>query len=434
MPIHLTRRRFLHTSLAASASLTMGSRLTADDKPASPNERINIGIIGVNGRGAGNLAGVAGENIVALCDVDEDRAKDARKNYPKATFTQDFRRLLDQKDIDAVVISTPDHMHAIPAVRAMQAGKHVYCEKPLAHSVQEVRVMMALAAKQKVATQMGTQIHAEDNYRRVVEVVQSGVLGPIRRVHVWCEKKPDPGRMARQEAKIPAGLNYDLWLGPAPHRPYHPAHVHFNWRWWWDFGGGVLGDMACHYMDLPHWALGLRTPTRVSAVGKVTYEGDNQMPDLMQVEYFYAARGEQPPVQLTWYHGVRGPDLSGKVKYDKYGSGVLFEGDRGKLLADYSKYRLLPEEQFKDFTPPKQSIAKSVGHHREWLNAIRTGSPTTCNFAYSGALAEAVLLGNVAYRCRQTIECDGQAGRVTNVPEAAAYLQREYRKGWTLGG
>src|SRR5262249_48175034 len=160
-------------------------------------------------------------------------------------------------------------------------------------------------------------------------LVQADVLGPIRRVHVWCEKKPEPGKMARQESKIPAGLNYDLWLGPAPHRPYHAAHVHFHWRWWWDFGGGVLGDMACPYMDLPCGARGLRTPTRVAAVGKVTYEGDNQMPDLMQVEYFYPARGEQPPVQLTWYHGVRGPDLSGKVKYDRYGSGVLFEGEKG---------------------------------------------------------------------------------------------------------
>jgi predicted dehydrogenase len=432
MPQRVSRRRFLGESVAAGASLALVGALPAGERKLSANERLNLGIIGVAGRGADNLAGVRSENIVALCDVDENRAGKARAAFPQASFYEDFRRLLDQKDIDAVVISTPDHMHAIPAVWAMRAGKHVYCEKPLAHSVHEVRVMRETAAKHKIVTQMGTQIHAQDNYRRVVELIQADVIGPVRRVHVWCEKKPSPGFRSKEDAKPPEGLHYNLWLGPAPYRPYHPSHLHFNWRWWWDFGGGILADMACHYMDLPHWALNLQTPSSIAATGKVTYQGDNNVPDLMQVDYQYSARASQPPVHLTWYHGAPGPDLSGKVTYEGFHSGVLFEGEKGMLLADYGHHKLFPEEKFKDFVPPKRTIPSSIGHHREWLEAIRGGGSTTCNFDYSGALAEAVLLGNVAYRCGQKIDWDGKAGRVTNAPAAANFLQREYRKGWTL--
>jgi predicted dehydrogenase len=288
--------------------------------------------------------------------------------------------MLEQRDIEAVVVSTPDHLHAPVAVAAMRAGKHVYCEKPLAHSVHEIRVMMETAARMRVVTQMGTQIHAEDNYRRVVELVQAGAVGPVRRVHVWCSNRCQPGFRARGETTPPRGLNYDLWLGPAPYRPYHPSHLHFVWRYWWDFGGGVLADMACHYMDLPHWALNLRTPTRVSAVGSVSYRADNKMPDRMQVEYHYAARGDAPPVHLTWYHGVSGPDLSGRVRYPGYASGVLFVGERGELLANYGNHRLMPEERFRNYRRPEPTIPRSVGHHREWLDAICTGGTTTCNF------------------------------------------------------
>lgn len=428
----ISRRRFLGDSAALGAAFALNGPLSAQEKKAPPSERLNLGIIGVNGRGKGNLEGVSGENIVALCDVDTNRATEAREAFPRAKFYQDFRRLLDHKDIDAVVISTPDHMHAIPGVMAMRAGKHIYCEKPLAHSVHEVRMMMQTASKHQLVTQMGTQIHAGDNYRRVVELIQSGVLGPIRRVHAWCDKEPEPCRRAEEETVPPEGLAYDLWLGPAPYRPYHKTSLHWSWRWWWDFGGGILADMACHYMDLPQWALGLSTPTSITASGSKSYEGDNEVPDRMQVDYDYPARGEQPPVHLTWYHGVKGPDLAGNVRYKGYGSGVLFEGEKGNLLASYSHHKLLPEDDFKDFVPPPQSILKSIGHHKEWIEAIKTGGTTTCNFAYSGLLAEAVLLGNVAYRCGQRIEWDGKSGKVTNTPEAVNYLQREYRKGWTL--
>ncbi len=355
---------------------------------------------------------------MALCDVDQTRAAPVRKRFPQARFYEDYRRLIEQKDIQAVLIATPDHHHACAAVGAMRSGKHVYCEKPLAHSVHEVRLMVETAARNKVVTQMGTQIHAGSNYRRVVEIIKAGVLGQVRRVQVWCERRPDPMFRAK-ESKPPESLNYDLWVGPAPLRTYPPYRfgsngIHFDWRWWWDFGGGVLADMACHFMDLPHWALNLRQPTTIAAQGKVTYQGDNQMPDLLQVDYEYPARGEQPPVHLTWYHGVPGPDLSGKVRYAGFTSGVLFEGEKGNLLANYGSYRLLPEDRFKGFQPPRPTIPDSVGHHREWLNAIRNGGATTCNFEYSGALAETVLLGNVAYRAGGgKLQYDAKTGRVT---------------------
>jgi predicted dehydrogenase len=426
------RRRFLERALALGSSLAFATAAHAEEASASPNEKVNLGVIGVAGRGADNLAAVSHENIVALCDVDLRRADRARSMFSKASFYEDYRRLLEQKNIDAVVISIPDHSHALAAISAMRSGKHVYCEKPLAHSVHEVRLMRETAKRNTLVTQMGTQIHAENNYRRVVEIVQTGTLGDIRRVHVWCQKRPTPGFRAKKDNPPPVGLNYDLWLGPAPYRPYHPSHLHFDWRWWWDFGGGMLADMACHYVDLPVWALNLGAPSRIAAIGKVIHEGDNDVPDLMQVEYQFPVRDAAPAVHLTWYHGVVGPDLSGKRYYPGFESGVLFEGEKGMLLADYGRHKLLPESTFKDFSPPKPTIPASIGHHREWLNAIKTGQPTTCNFNYGGALSEAVLLGNVAYRCGKELEWDASAGKVTNAPEAAAYMEREYRKGWAL--
>ena len=430
MTRRLTRRRFLHEAAGLTAAALAAATAAADDKRKSPGERLNVCVVGVAGQGAYDLANVESENIYALCDVDEDRAADARKAHPDAKFFKDFRQLLDLKEIDAVVCATPDHMHAFVGVNAMRAGKHLYCEKPLAHSVAEVRLMIKTAADQGLVTQMGTQIHAGDNYRRVVEIVQAGALGPVERVQVWCEKRPDL-RLLAKKTPVPGGLDWDLWLGPAPQQDYDPAFVPFHWRWFWDFGGGVLADMACHYMDLAHWALDLRAPLTVAAKGRKAKDGDQQTPDLLQVDYTYPARGDQPKVHLTWYDGVKGPDLGAKEAFQGFANGVLFEGPKGQLVADYNRYKLLPEDRFKDFTPPKQTIAPSIGHHKEWIEAIKGNGTALCNFAYSGPRAETVLLGNVAYRSGKSFAWDDKGGAADSA-EAAQDLKREYRKGWKL--
>ncbi len=379
--------------------------------------------------------------VTALCDVDEVRSAPVLKAHPRARFFTDYRRMLDQqKDLQAVLVATPDHHHAPAAMQAMRLGKHVYCEKPLTHSVHEARVMAETAARQRVVTQMGTQIHGGENYHRVVELVQAGVIGPVRRVQVWCNRGVDAGHRVRDKVPVPQGLHYDLWLGPAPEVAYPPfrvnnsTSVHFNWRWWWDYGGGALADMGCHFMDLPHWALGLRQPTTIAAQGRATYQGDNQLPDRMQVDYEYPARGAQPPVHLTWYHGVSGPDLTGKVRYQGYPSGVLFEGAKGNLIADYDKHALLPEDRFREVVLPGRTLRRSPGHYREFLQAIRDNTPTSSPFDYAAALTEAVLLGNVAYRCGNgaKLQYDAKTGRVANVAAADQYLRREYRRSWTL--
>ncbi len=426
----LSRREFLQqAALAGTAVATTGmatrSLLAA---PKSPNEKLNIGMIGVAAQGAYNLSNVATENIVALCDIDSQRLGVAAEKFPQAKKYADYRRLLDQADLDAVVVATPDFSHAIPVVWALRRGLDVYCEKPLAHSVYEVRQMREWAAKQKAVTQMGTQIHAGDNYRRVVELVQAGALGKIERVLVWMGGGIRPGKRVK-EGTPPAYVDYDLWTGPAPMRPFDEWHFHFNWRYWWDYGGGTLGDFGCHYMDLPFWALGLRYPTTIEAKGEKTSTGDNDVPDNMQVDYQFPARDKQSPVHMTWYHGKWKPE--GAEAY-KLGAAVLFEGERGRLLADYGTHKLFLEPGLTAETPP-QTIPPSIGHHQEWIQACKTRGATTCNFDYSGALAEAVLLGNVSYRAGgKKLEWDAQQLKATNCPEADAFLRREYRAGWTL--
>ncbi|MBX7073397.1 MAG: Gfo/Idh/MocA family oxidoreductase [Pirellulales bacterium] len=434
----VSRREFIRQALIAGAATSAaGAALGATRRPAlarekSANGRLNIGVIGVAAQGEYNLNSVASQNIVALCDIDAMRLAGAAARFPDAKQYKDYRKLLEQKDLDAVVIATPDHSHAIPAVWALRRGLDVYCEKPLAHSVWEVRQLREAAAANKAVTQMGTQIHAGDNYRRVVELVWSGAIGPVRRVHVWQGNAVRPGKRVK-EGTPPAYVDYDLWLGAAPYRPFHESHFHFNWRYWWDFGGGILADMGCHYIDLPYWALDLRYPTAVEAQGEKGYEGDNNVPGHLQADYYFPARstprGEQPEVKLTWYHGNRMPE--GAEQYKK-GAAVLFEGDRGRLLADYGTNQLFMNDGQTAETPPA-TIPSSIGHHAEWIEACKSRGPTTCNFDYSGALAETVLLGNVSYRAGQKrLEWDAEKLTATNCPEAAQYLRREYREGWTL--
>jgi len=427
----LSRRRFVQGSVGAVGSAWWGAaplvRVRAAGAPADP---LRVAVIGVAGQGAYNLGQVAHERVVALVDVDRKRAEKAQAEHPKARFFTDYRAMFDQmaREIDAVVLATPDHTHHHPAMMAMNLGKPVYVEKPLARTIAEVRQMSILAAQKKLATQMGTQIHAGENYRRVVEWVQSGVLGTIREVDVWCQRSPDAGRKVKAQP-MNAALNLDLWRGPVAEEYFQADHgnwPHFHWRWWWAFGGGVLADMGCHFMDLAFWALELGAPKRITATGEALRQADNTVPAKLKVVY------EFDRLKLTWYHGVDQPSLTNDAKQPGFANGVRFVGERGQLISDYGKHRLEPEAFARAVSAPKPTISKSIGHHREWLEAIRGNGRALCHFGYAGNLTEAVLLGNVAYRLGQPIEWDSTAMKVTNQKQADALLTREVREGWGL--
>jgi len=424
------RRRFLKIS-AALASAPFAATIVASFAE-SPNEKLNIAAIGVRGRGAANLAGVASENIVALCDVDANNLNEAAKDFPNAKLYRDFRRMFDEiaKEIDAVVVSTPDHTHAPAAAAAMQLGKDCYCEKPLTHCVYETRYLTELAIRNKLVTQLGTQIHAGDNYRRVVELVKANVIGTISEVHVWSAASYSGGDRPKDTPPVPPYLDWDLWLGPAPYRPYHPAYVPGRWRGWKDFGNGGLGDFFCHYSDLAFWALDLKYPTSVEAEGPEPHP--ESTPPWLIVRYEFPARNDLPPVRLTWYDGGKRPPIQGEAKLPDWGSGVLFVGEKGMLLADYGRRMLWPEEKFADLQPPPQTIPPSVGHHQEWIQACKTRGTTMCRFEYSGPLTEAALLGTVAFRVGQKIHWDAVNLKAVNCPEADPWINKPYREGWRL--
>jgi predicted dehydrogenase len=443
-----TRRHFLRQAAAAGA-VTLAPAIV---RGRNLNGKLNLAIIGAGGRGAANLKGVASENIVILCDVNEEGINAAARQFPNARKLVDFRKVYDHaKEFDAVVVSTAEHTHAFATLPALQLGKHVYCEKPLTHNIWEARVIREAAAKVKVATQMGTQIHAGDNYRRVVELIQSGAIGAVSEAHVWvgrawgwhateaeAKEAKDIVFVQERPAKadpVPAILNWDLWLGPAPKREFN--NVYFpgpKWYRWWEFGNGTMSDLGSHWIDLPFWALKLDHPLTIEASGPVPHK--EIAPASMQVEYQYGQRGTMPPVKLTWYQGVNKPQIWPKLQKDngipQWQSGVLFVGDKGMLLSDYSKHTLLPEAQFADFKRPDPFIPKSLGHYEEWIHACKTGEPTTCNFEYAGWLTEANHLGNVAYRVGKKLEWDEVQLRAKNAPEAEPLIHRKYRKGWKL--
>lgn len=434
-----SRRRFLSASAAASGALALGAfvNVAPAKQSKSPNEKLNLAGVGTTGRAGANLGELSYENLVCMADVDSNNLDKAAVKFSETRKYRDFRDMLEKEadKIDAVVVGTPDHTHAPAAAMALRLGKHTYCEKPLTHTVVEARTLANLAKEKKLVTQMGNQIHAGDNYRRVVELVQAGAIGEVAEVHVWANAVYT-GATFTTNTQAPAHLDWNLWLGPAPERPYTEGAHPFFWRRFWDYGTGSLGDFGCHYMDLPHWALELRGPSAVEATG--TPYDPVSTPGWCIAKYEYPARGKWPACRLTWYDSGKAPDeklaklTHSKVKPSTWKSGVLFVGSKGELLANYGEHYLFPEAQYADFKRPEQTIPKSIGHHREWTNAIRNGGPTTTNFDYAGALTEAVILGTVAYRHGSRIEWDAANLKITNSPDAAKWLHKEYRKGWEL--
>ena len=422
------RRAFLkRTIVGASVAPFFVPRLA---RAAKPGEKLNVALIGVANQGAYHLQNIAAENVVALCDVDDTFLRQAAEKHPGVKTFNDFRKLLELPNIDAVVVCTPDHTHAAIASAVMKSGRHVYCEKPLTRTVSETRALRKLAAESGKVTQMGTQIHAGDNYRRVVELIEKNAIGPVKEVHVWVNTVYGGKTRPSDKPPVPPGLHYDLWLGPIRPLAYHPEYLPFKWRNWWNFGGGGLADFGCHYMDLPHWALGLRSPATIEAEGP---ELSPDSPPLWQiVRYEYPARGEKPPVKLTWHHGGKVPQQLAPELLNEFRSGVLFVGEKGQLISDYGRHKLLPEKDFQSIQRPEPYIPKSIGHHKEWIEAIKNNGKTTCNFDYSGSLTEAVLLGNVAYRTGKKLEWDEGSLKAKNAPEADQYIQHDYRDGWSL--
>ena len=434
----VNRRTFLKHSAAIGAGVTIlkSGILKAGN---SPNDKLNVAVIGVAGRGGANLNGVKNENIVALCDVNEKNLAGAAERFPQAKTYIDWRKCLDQKNIDAVVCSTTDQTHAFINVWAMNRGKHVYCEKPLANSVEEARLVREtyLKNKGKLATQMGTQIHASDNYRRMVELIRGGAIGDVKKVHVWCSRTPEGGSYLPAVQPVPEHLNWDLWIGPAPFHPYNPGYFGgcLAWNRFWDFGSGQIGDMGSHMMDMACWALDLRLPTTCQAEGTPVHS--DTCPLWLTAEWEHPANDWRPAVKVNWYDGGKKPGMPSKVfNRDELFKGVLFHGEKGYLLCDYGYRILMPMGDLTHYTSPKAEdlIPPSPGHHQEWIIGCKTGKPTLCNFDYSGALIENNMLALVAYRVGQKLEWDAKNVKATNCPEADAYIYKQYRKGWVLNG
>ena len=442
----VTRRDFMGAAAAAAAFTIVPSHVLGGPGRTAPSEKLNIAGVGVGGQGGVDIEKVSSENIVALCDADWQRAAGTFRRYRKATKYRDFRKMLDkeEKNIDAVVVATPDHVHAPASMAAIKRGKHVYCEKPLTHSVYEARMIAQAAREHKVATQMGNQGQASPETRLICEYIWDGAIGAVREVHVWTDRPanglfkvywPQGVERPTDTPAVPDTLDWDVWLGPAPYRPYNPAYLPFVWRGWWDFGTGALGDIGCHRIDPIFRALKLKYPTSVEAsstlVNKETY------PVASIVTYDFPQRGDLPPVKLSWYDGGIRPPRPAEIADDQHmgDNGILFVGDKGKML----EHTLLPESKRKEYGRPPQMIPRSPGHYKEWIAACKGGKPAGSNFDHAGPLAETVLLGNVALRLelrekltRARLDWDPEKFEFTNLAEANQFLRREYREGWTL--
>ncbi len=430
---HPNRRQMLKTSAAVGAGFWLGTAPKV--RAVSPNEKLNVACIGVGGRGGANVGGVSGENIVAVCDVDEKRAGGNFVRFTKAKKYADFRKMLDEMDksIDAVTVSTPDHTHFHPASKAMLMGKHCYCEKPLAHNAWEARELTKIAKKMDVATQLGNQRHAHDGMRRTVEAVQAGVIGPIKEVYCFIGGSRGMPAMPTEFPAVPAHLDWDLWLGPAKDRPYSPSYCPYNWRFWWDFGTAETGNWGCHILDIPFWALKLKYPNRVDldVVPKPEEIDPQRTPKSMKTRLEFPAEEGHEALVLHWWHTT-----STKEVFDKHGAATggntLFVGSKGTITAGFGGYTA---KMFDGSEPakPAETIPKSPGFHAEWINACKGGPRATCDFVdYSGPLGEAVILANAAFRAGGGFDWDAEQFKASGNPKADDYIFPDYREGWKV--
>ncbi|MDX1907175.1 MAG: Gfo/Idh/MocA family oxidoreductase [Bacteroidia bacterium] len=481
----VSRRTFLsRTALTAGGLVIVPRYVLGGPGHVAPSDKLNIAAIGANGKGRVNInlssalnkLGGPRENIVALCDVDDNRLDETFRDFPKAKRYRDYRRMLEEMhtDIDAVIVSTPDHMHAVQAMAAMKLGKHVYVEKPLTHDVYEARMLTQAAKEYKVVTQMGNQGSSGDSIRQVCEWIWSGVIGDVTEVHAWTNRPVWPQGLTRPKEKpaVPAYLDWDLWLGTAPERPYHPGYHPFSWRGWWDFGTGALGDMACHILDPAFRALKLGYPISVEASASISYVKDwdpasrqDGVPSSSIIHFEYPARTDEngkswAPVKLSWYDGGLQPqrpeELADDEPFGGWDGGVLFIGSKGKMTCELfgDNPTLLPTSRMKDFQEPPRTLKRYEDNHQTiWVKACKGElSETTSPFSYAGPFTETILMGNLALRCldildkfkgpagklidgfggRRRLHWDGPNMRITNYEPANQFVKREYRKGWSL--
>ena len=464
----ISRRDFVSGAAASFAAFTIVPRSVLGGAASTPpSEKINLAFIGTGGQGIVNLKRLLEFpeiRVVAVCDVNEvsdysefyfggtagrEPARQiAEQFYAKqqpsgaykgvATYV-DFRQMLEErKDIDAVLVATPDHVHAVASMAAMKKGKHVYCEKPLTNTVYESRKMGETAREFKVATQMGNQGQASEGTRLMCEWIWDGAIGPVREVLAWTDRPggrwPQGVERPKETPPVPKTLNWDMWLGLAPFRAYNPIYMPFRWRGWCDFGTGALGDMGCHVLDPVFRALKLGHPTSVRA--ESTPFNRDSYPTASTVYYEFPARGDMPPVKLTWYDGGRLPERPAELEAGRRmpESGTIFVGDNGKIISDeYSGApRIIPESKMKAYKVPPKTLPRSIGHHEEWVAACKGGKPAGSNFEFASLMTQVVLLGNVALRAGEKLQWDGANMKVTNVAAANDYLHRPYREGWTL--
>ena len=447
----ISRRRFLKTSAAAATVSIVSPHVLGAGNDVSPSEKVNLAFIGVGGQARANIYALKdlGVNFVAFSDVDDERGAETYREFPNVKKYCDFRIMLDKhdKDIDAVVITVPDHSHAVASMAAIKMGKHVYCEKPLTRTIHEARELAKAAKKYGVATQMGNQGMAFEGNRLINEWIADDAIGNVRKVYAWSDRPTDRGNKPLYWAQgierptdtppIPSTLDWDVWLGPAPHRPYHPAYVPFTWRGWWDFGSGGLGDMGIHNLAPVFSALKLAAPASVYSSSTIVYE--ETLPLASSVHYEFPARGNMPPVTLHWYDGGIMPPRPEELEDERQlprDDGAIFIGDKGKMLVTGwggHSPRIIPEEKMKAYKRPPKTLPRSIGHHAEWLKACKESTKTRSSFDFAGPLTEAVLLGTISVRLGGVkLYWDSENMKVTNLPEANNHLHYEYRKGWTL--